>query len=126
MTTLTITERKNNDVLILDLEGKIGIGNGCPEFHEAVRLLVERGEKKILLNMANVSYVDSSGLGELVSGYTTFEKNVGVMKLLHLSSKVNELLKITRLFTVFDIYSNEIEAVESFTNQPIKLVAANV
>jgi anti-sigma B factor antagonist len=126
MTTLTITERKINNVLILDLEGKIVLGNGCSEFHEAVRLLVERGEKRILLNMANISYVDSSGLGELVSSFTTFDKNAGVIKLLHLSEKVNQLMILTKLLTIFDVYSNETEAVESFTNQPIKMVAANV
>ncbi len=122
MTNLNITERQNGFITILDLDGKIRLGEGCRELHEALRLLVQKGEKRVLLNMAKVSYIDSSGLGELVSGYTTFEKNRGEMKLLHLSDRVHELMTITKLLTVFDVYEDEMEAITSFKIMPDKPV----
>jgi anti-sigma B factor antagonist len=118
MTNLNITERQNGFITILDLNGKIRLGDGCRELHEALRLLVKKGEKKILLNMANVSLIDSSGLGELVAGYTTLEKNEGEMKLLHLSDRVHGLMTMTKLLTVFDAFDNETEAVNSFEPLP--------
>ena len=124
MTNLNIAERRNDSITILDLEGTVRIGEGSAELHEAFRLLVERGEKKILLNLANVSYIDSSGLGELVSGYTTVHKAGGELKLFNLSDKVHELMTITKLLTVFDIYDNEPEAVESFSSKSAKSVYA--
>ena len=114
MKNLNITERRNNSIVILDLEGNIRLGEGSRELHDKIRLLVENGEKKILLNLANVSYIDSSGLGELVAGYTTLQKNAGEMKLLHLTRRINELMMITKLLTVFDVYENEEIAVNSF------------
>ena len=114
MTNLSITERRHEDIIILDLDGKIKLGEGCTELHKALRLLVERGEKKALLNLEKVSYIDSSGLGELVSGYAAFKRNDGEMKILNLSQSVHQLMVLTKLLTVFQIYDNETTAVENF------------
>ena len=114
MTNLNITERRNGFITILDLQGKIRLGEGSAELHEALRGLAERGETKILLNLADVSHIDSSGLGELVSGYTTIHKAGGELKLFHVSGRIHELMTMTKLLTVFDVYDNESEAVESF------------
>ncbi len=116
MTNFNIAERRNDLVTILDLRGNIRLGEGSVELHEALRRLTESGEKKILLNMADVSHIDSSGLGELVSGYTTLHKTGGEIKLFHLSERIEELMEMTKLLTIFDIYDNESEAVESFTD----------
>jgi anti-sigma B factor antagonist len=121
MTNLNITERQNGFISILDLDGKIRLGDGCRELHEALRLLVQKGEKRVLLNMANVAHIDSSGLGELVSGYTTFEKNGGEMKLLNLSDRVHELMTMTKLLTVFEVFEDEMEAITSFAVLPEKI-----
>jgi anti-sigma B factor antagonist len=114
MTNLSITERRNDDIVILDLDGKIKLGEGCTELHKVLRQLVERGEKKALLNLEKVSYIDSSGLGELVSGYAAFKRNDGEMKILNLSQSVHQLMVLTKLLTVFQIYDNETTAVENF------------
>ncbi len=124
MTNLNITERKNGAVTILDLKGKIRLGDGSAELHEAHRRLAERGEKQILLNMSAVTYIDSSGLGELVGGYTTINKAGGELKLFNLSDKVHELMTMTKLMTVFDIYDNEAEAVQSFAGNSDESVQA--
>lgn len=125
MKNLNITERRNDLITVLDLKGNIRLGDGSTELHEALRLLEKRGEKKILLNMANVSHIDSSGLGELVSGYTTIHKAGGEIKLLNLSSRVHELMTMTKLFTVFDVYDDETEAVQSFAGDSPKAVSAD-
>jgi anti-sigma B factor antagonist len=125
MTELKISERRNDLITILDLEGNIRLGDGAAELHEALRLLVERGDKKVLLNLANISNIDSSGLGELVSSYTTLHKIGGELKLFHLSDRILELMTMTKLLTVFDVYDNENEALRSFTNKSAKSVYAN-
>src|SRR6185369_14715880 len=125
MTNLNITERHHDLITILDLEGKIRLGEGSAELDEAFRLLVEKGEKKVLLNLANVSYVDSSGLGELVSGYTTIHKAGGELKLFSLSGNVYDLMTMTKLLTVFDVYDNESEAIQSFTSTSAKSMYAD-
>jgi len=114
MNNLSITERRINSILILDLKGNIRLGKGNIELHKTISLLVERGEKNILLNLAGVTNIDSSGLGELIAGYSTLKKNGGVMKLLHLTKRVRELMVITKLLTIFYVYSSEAEAVKSF------------
>lgn len=116
MTNFNITERRNDLITILDLRGKIRLGEGSAELSEALRRLTETGEKKILLNLADVSHIDSSGLGELVSGYTTLHKTGGEIKLFHLSETIEALMETTKLLTIFDIYDNESEAVQSFTD----------
>ncbi|HEX9961961.1 MAG TPA: STAS domain-containing protein [Pyrinomonadaceae bacterium] len=114
MTNLSITERRRDDIVILDLDGKIRLGDGCTELHKALRVLLEKGDKKVLLNLEKVSYIDSSGLGELVSGYAAFKRNEGEMKILNLSQSVHQLMVLTKLLTVFQIYDNEAAAVENF------------
>ncbi|HEX8737080.1 MAG TPA: STAS domain-containing protein [Pyrinomonadaceae bacterium] len=114
MTNLNITERHSDNLIILDLDGKIKLGEGCNELHKALRSLIEKGEKKVLLNLEKVSFIDSSGLGELVSGYAAFKRTGGEMKLLHLSPGVHQLMTLTKLLTVFDVYENETIAVENF------------
>lgn len=120
MSNLNTTERRHDSVTILDLEGNIRLGEGSAELHEALRLLVEKGDKKILLNLANVSHIDSSGLGELVSGYTTLHNAGGELKLFNLSDRVHELMTMTKLLTVFDVYDNESEAIERFSHKSAK------
>ncbi|HKS40973.1 MAG TPA: STAS domain-containing protein [Blastocatellia bacterium] len=114
MAQLTIKERQAGDVTILDLSGKITIGEGSVQLREAVRKLLDDGKKKILLNLGDVSYVDSSGIGELVSSYTTTGNQGGQLKLLNLTKKIQDLLMITKLLTVFQTYDNEADAVASF------------
>jgi anti-sigma B factor antagonist len=114
MNDLNITERRANSILILDLKGNIKLGKGNIQLHDTIRLLVERGEKNVLLNLGGVSHIDSSGLGELIAGYITLKKSGGVMKLLHLTKRVRELMVITKLLTIFYVYNSESEAVKSF------------
>ena len=114
MSDLTISKRTAGGVVILDLAGKIRLGEGNLNLHRTLRSLVEQNEKKVLLNLAQVSSIDSSGLGELVAGYTTLEKSGGELKLLNLTDRVTELMMITKLLTVFDVYEDEVTAIASF------------
>lgn len=114
MNNLNVTERRGGNVTILDLQGNIRLGEGNVELHNILRFLVEKGEKRILLNLAEVTYIDSSGLGELVAGFATLQKNGGELKILHLTGHVHELMVITKLLTVFDVFDNEEEALNSF------------
>jgi anti-sigma B factor antagonist len=114
MAELDIKERQAGDVTVLDMSGKITIGDGSVALRSAVRRLLEEGKKKILLNLAGVGYIDSSGIGELVSSYTAIEKDEGQLKLLKLTQKLRDLLAITKLLTVFDVYESESEALNSF------------
>ena len=111
---MKIEDRLVNDVTILDVSGKITIGEGSIEVRNRVRSLLEEGKKDILLNLGNVSYVDSSGIGELVSCYTTVTNQGGQLKLLNLTKKMQELLAITKLLTVFDTYNDEGAALSSY------------
>jgi anti-sigma B factor antagonist len=114
MAELNINERQAGDVTVLDMSGKITIGEGSVALRTAVRRLLEEGKKRILLNLAGVSYIDSSGIGELVSSYTAINKEAGQLKLLNLTQKIRDLLTITKLLTVFDVYESEAEALNSF------------
>ena len=114
MAELNIRERQAGDVTVLDMDGKITIGEGSVSLRSAVRRLIEEGKKKILLNLSNVSYVDSSGIGELVSSFTTVQREGGQLKLLKLTQKIRDLLGITKLLTVFDTYDDESQALNSF------------
>ena len=114
MAELNINERQAGDVTVLDMSGKITIGEGSVSLRTAIRRLLEEGKKRILLNLAGVSYIDSSGIGELVSSYTAINKEGGQLKLLNLTQKIKDLLTITKLLTVFDVYDNEAEALNSF------------
>ncbi len=114
MAELNISERQAGDVTILDMDGKITIGEGSVALRTTVRRLLEEGKKKILLNLARVGYIDSSGIGELVSSYTAIEKESGQLKLLNLTQKLQDLLTITKLLTVFDVFEGEEEALSSY------------
>jgi anti-sigma B factor antagonist len=111
---MKIVERQVGDVTILDLHGKILIGEGDDALRDAVTKLVEGSKSKILLNLADVPYVDSAGLGEIVRCYTTVSRKGGKLKLLNLTAKIRDLLAITKLLTVFETYDSEDEAVRSF------------
>jgi anti-sigma B factor antagonist len=114
MAELNINERQAGDVTVLDMSGKITIGEGSVALRTAIRRLLEEGKKRILLNLAGVSYIDSSGIGELVSSFTAVNKEGGVLKLLKLTQKIQDLLAITKLLTVFDVYDEEADALKSF------------
>src|SRR3954464_10361626 len=114
MAELNVSERQSGDVTILDMDGKITIGEGSVALRTSIRRLLEEGKKKILLNLARVSYIDSSGIGELVSSYTAINKDGGELKLLNLTQKLQDLLTITKLLTVFDVYESEAEALASY------------
>jgi anti-sigma B factor antagonist len=114
MAELNINERQAGDVTVLDMSGKITIGEGSVALRTAIRRLLEEGKKRILLNLSGISYIDSSGIGELVSSYTAINKEGGQLKLLNLTQKIQDLLTITKLLTVFDVYDNEAEALNSF------------
>ena len=114
MAELKILERQAGDITVLDMEGRITIGEGSVALRSAVRRLLEEGKKNILLNLAGVGYIDSSGIGELVSSYTAIKNQEGQLKLLSLTEKLRDLLTITKLLTVFDAYDTEAEALKSF------------
>ena len=114
MAELNIAERQAGDVTILDLSGKITIGEGSVHLRETVRRLLGEGKKKILMNLGGIGYIDSSGIGELVSSFTTVNREGGKLKLLNLTQKVQDLLAITKLLTVFDTYDDESEALSSY------------
>jgi anti-sigma B factor antagonist len=111
---LTTKVRRVGNVSILDLSGKITLGENTGILREELRSLMSQGSKNILLNLADVSYVDSAGLGELVGAYTTATNQGGAVKLLHLQGKMKDLLQITKLHTIFPTFDDENEAVRSF------------
>ena len=108
------TIRQVNTVTVVDLSGRITLGEGCTQLRELIRDLLSKGHKKLLLNLADVTYIDSSGIGELVSGFTAVSNQGGQLKLLNLTKKVHDLLQITKLLTVFDVHDDEAKAVGSF------------
>ncbi|HEV3253642.1 MAG TPA: STAS domain-containing protein [Candidatus Acidoferrales bacterium] len=108
------TARDAYGIVIIDLSGRITLGEGSALLRETVKDLLGKGKKKILLNLADVNYIDSSGIGELVTAFTTARNHGGEVKLLHLTKKVHDLLQITKLYTVFDVHNDEIAAAASF------------
>ena len=110
----TINNRQNGDVVLVDVGGKITLGDGSVAIREAVKKLVADGNKKIVLNLGDVTYIDSSGIGELVSAFTTVSNSGGNLKLLNLTKRVQDLLQITKLYTVFEVFNDEPSAVASF------------
>jgi anti-sigma B factor antagonist len=114
MAELEVKERQAGDVTILDLSGSVRMGEGAVSLRNAIRGLVEQGKNKILLNLGGVKNVDSSGIGELIANYTTISREDGQLKLLNLTDKIQNLLVITKLLTVFDSYDNEADALNSF------------
>ena len=112
--SMKVTTRQVDGVTILDLSGRITLGEGSVQLRDAIRDLLAKGSKQILLNLADVNYIDSSGIGELVSAYTTVRNQGGELKLLNLTKKVHDLLQITKLYTVFDVKDDEASAIASF------------
>jgi anti-sigma B factor antagonist len=117
MAELDVKEREAGDVSILDLSGKVTFGEGSGQLRDAIRRITQEGKKKILLNLAGVGYMDSTGIGELVANYTHVQNAGGQLKLLNLTQKLQSLLAITKLLTVFDTYDNETQALDSFQQQ---------
>jgi anti-sigma B factor antagonist len=112
---MQISERTNNGVVVLDLKGKITLGEGDELLKDKVNSLVNQGYKKIVLNLADVPYIDSAGLGEIVRTYTTVSRNGGSLKLLNLTKRITDLLSITKLLTVFETFDSENDAIRSFS-----------
>ena len=112
--SLKANSRDIGGVIVIDLDGRITLGDGSALLRDLIRENLDQGRKKLLLNLAAISYLDSTGLGELVSGYRLVKSNGGELKLLNLNKKVTDLLQVTKLYTVFDIHNDEAQAVASF------------
>ena len=112
--SMKVATRQVDGVTILDLSGRITLGEGSVTLRDAVHDLIAKGSKHILLNLENINYIDSSGIGELVSAFTSVRNAGGELKLLNLTKKVHDLLQITKLYTVFDIWDNETSAITAF------------
>jgi anti-sigma B factor antagonist len=112
---MQIEERSVGDVMVLDVKGKVTLGEGDEMLKDKVNSLVNQGRKKIVLNLAEVPYIDSAGLGEIVRTYTTVSRQGGNLKLLNLTKRITDLLSITKLLTVFETYDSENEAIRSFS-----------
>src|SRR5271167_888011 len=115
--SLKTSTRQVDGVSILDMSGRITLGEGSVVLRDTIRDMVGQGSKKLLLNLGDVTYIDSSGIGELVSAFTAVRKEGGELKLLNLTKKVHDLLQITKLYTVFDVREDEASAVASFEVQ---------
>ncbi len=112
--SVNISTRQVGDVTVVDVSGRITLGDGATAFRDTIRDLASKGNKKLLLNLAEVSYIDSSGIGEMVSVFTTVSGQGGQVKLLNLTKRVKDLLQITKLYTVFEVFDDEATAVRSF------------
>ena len=113
---MQIEERSAGDVIVLDLRGKMTLGEGDELLKDKINSLVMQGRRKVVLNLGEVPYIDSAGLGEIVRTYTTISRQGGSMKLLNLTKRITDLLSITKLLTVFETYDNEADAVRSFSS----------
>jgi anti-sigma B factor antagonist len=111
--SMVLNARRLDDVVILDLSGRITMGEGTLILRERIQKLLQAGDRKFLLNLADVDYIDSSGLGELVSSFTAVRNSGGLLKLLNLTKRVQDLLQITKLLTVFEVFNNEAEALKT-------------
>ncbi len=112
--SMKATTRQVDSVTVVDVSGRITLGEGCTQLRELILEQLSKGNKNVLLNLADVTYIDSSGIGELVSSYTRVSKDGGQLKLLNLTKKVHDLLQITKLYTVFDVHDDEARAIGSF------------
>lgn len=112
--SVKMSSRQVGDVTVVDATGRITLGEGASTFRDTIRDLATKGNKKILVNLADVSYIDSSGIGEMVSSFTTVTNHGGQLKLLGLTKRVKDLLQITKLYTVFEVFEDESSAVRSF------------
>jgi anti-sigma B factor antagonist len=112
--SVKLSVRQVGDVSVVDVAGRITLGEGSSMLRDTVREMVGKGQKKLLLNLGEVSYIDSSGIGELVSGFTTVTNGGGQLRLVNLQKRVKDLLQITKLYTVFEVHEDEAAAVRSF------------
>ena len=112
---MQIEERIVNDVTVLDLKGKLTLGDGDELLKDKINSLIQQGRKSILLNLEAVPYIDSAGLGEIVRTYTTVSRQSGKLKLVHLTKRITDLLMITKLLTVFETFDTELEALKSYS-----------
>jgi anti-sigma B factor antagonist len=119
---LYINERRVEDVTILDLKGRERICGGTVALHESIRCLADEGKIQILLDLAWIKHIDSTGLGELISSHVTLDDKGGALKLMHMSESVHERMTITKLLTVFDVYDDEPEALASFVGETPRIV----
>lgn len=124
MVNLYLNQRRIGEVTVLDLKGRVRIVGSTIALHRSVRCLVDEGKTQILLDLKGVTDIDSGGLGELISSLRTVTNRGGTFKLVHLTEKLRELMSITKLLTVFDISEDESEALDSFTGEGLKIVAA--
>ena len=113
--SMKATNRQVEGVAVVDMSGRITLGEGSVVLRDTIRDLIGKGQKKILLNLGDVTYIDSSGIGELVSAFTAVRREGGELKLLNLTKKVHDLLQITKLYTVFDIKDDEAAAIKAFS-----------
>jgi anti-sigma B factor antagonist len=114
--SMLLKSRRLDDVVILDLSGRVTIGEGTVMFRDTLQKLLSNGDRKFLVNLSDVDYIDSSGLGEFVTAFTTVRHEGGQLKLLNLTRRVRDLLQITKLLTVFESYDSETEALKSMRN----------
>jgi anti-sigma B factor antagonist len=112
--SMKASNRQVDGITVVDMSGRITLGEGSVILRDSIRDLIGKGQKKILLNLGDVTYIDSSGIGELVSAFTAVRREGGELKLLNLTKKVHDLLQITKLYTVFDIKDDEAAAIKSF------------
>jgi anti-sigma B factor antagonist len=112
---IKLTNHEKGEVVIVEVSGKLTLGEGTLALRSNMRMLVDGGFTRILLNMAGVTYIDSSGVGELIAAYTTVTTERGEMKLLNLAKRTHDLLKITKLYTVFETFEDEVSAIASFS-----------
>ena len=122
MVNLYINQRRAGNVIVLDLKGRVRIGGTSLALHRAIRCLADEGKTQILLNLAGVTHIDSTGLGELISSHITLRDKGGEIKLAHLTERLRELLVITKLLAVFDIYDDEPQALASFAGEVLRIV----
>jgi anti-sigma B factor antagonist len=116
---MQIEERPTGDIVVLDLKGKMTLGEGDELLKDKINSLVHQGRRKVVLNLEGVPYIDSAGLGEIVRTFTTISRQGGSMKLLNLTKRITDLLSITKLLTVFETYDNEADAVRSFSSAKV-------
>ena len=116
--SLTLNTRRVNGVTVVDVSGRVTLGDGSTELRNAIRKILSEGQKSILLNLAELTYLDSSGIGVLVSSFATLRSQQGQLKLIHLAGRVKDLLLITKLYTVFEVFDDEAVAIDSFSETP--------
>lgn len=113
--TVKITKKDVSGIMVVNLSGRLTLGDASAQLRQTLKDLLDEGQKKIVLNLGDVGYIDSSGLGELVSGFTTVKNQGGELKLANLTPKVNDLLTVTKLYTVFEVHNDEGAAIQSFS-----------